>query len=1361
MSEIVAGRYRVLEELGRGGMATVYRVLDGASGREVALKRLDPPEDQGKRSAAEALFETEFRTLAELHHPRVIQVYDYGVVGARAYYTMELLDGGDLSQQSPMPWRDACRLIYDVCSSLALLHSRRLVHRDVSPRNIHRSRDGRPRLIDFGAMASMGPCTQAVGTPAFVAPEVAQRASLDGRTDLFSLGGTLYFALTGRPPFPARNFAQLHEVWSVKPLPPSAYKQDIPPALDGLTLSMISLEPALRPRSAFDVMQKLAAIAQIEETESLGVSRAYLATPTLVGRDDVLARLGRRCKRAQSGVGSSLLLEGPPGSGRSRALDACVLQLKTSGVVTLRAGGKLSGRRNFALTQVLAEQLLGALPEASVAAARAECVTDTLFQHRADGAFDVLPLKAPASERATLLDAIGRWFTRVARTQTLAVIVDDVDCSDDASAAFLALLAERCRRHRLLVIASAEPSVGQLALQVLRERSKLQPLLPLTAEGTEALFDSVFGDVPHVALIADRIHQVSRGNPRMSMELAQHLVNQGVIVYDAGTWTLPPELERAALPSTLEAAFEERVARLSPSARALAQCHALSSYRELTRSDHAQLAAAQGAADLSRALAELVEAEVLASDGQVWKLAQNAYVTILARDLDEATLRARHAALAALGEQTDKPALTVVHHLLSAGRAAHALDRLEQVFALPLDALEATMRAYVSPRAVCELLERALEAAESAGRPLRLRSELRRWICLVGVAIDEEFYYRVSPQLLAQLRHDTGLDDWDALEATSDRGQRLMAALSAASQRYGAAAPEARAYPPDEAIRHLVMFVAVSIAVGARTFNLPLVRSLPRLLEPLATLSPVIDAIHENAIATCEAAHAQYIQARERWLSVMERLSKVEGDALRYVDAIRYAIAFALGCLEAGRGIPTAEHWAQLLDNDPMQKVAGMYLRKVGRLQLGDWEGAERYRRMAELLALQASSQQLLSGSQLVELSAHAMASDLPGVRQCAARIEALAQRHAGWRPHAHLARGYFDLLRGDPAAAVESLERALGSCTPDEHDETRSISAWPGAAGAYLQALMQLGRDEEARSYGLQTLAQGERLGVRTLEDVVRGLALAETKLGDYSGACTRLQALIDRQLGLGITGLHLGATYEARARIAILAGDRAAVETYGRMTAEQYRHGRNSPLGTRYEALMAEARRAGVQVLPALSNFEHTIGLTELRGIPSSTFALVTSALRTIPDREQRCLRSLRVICNAYTAQAGYLYVVQDGALEFAASLDDTQPGAAPLALATRCLTQALQEDDLATAMVDTTGSSAAMAAVWTEQGTVEHRSLLISGLVEGTLRHAGVVVLVSPASHGGADALATLRAVGELLLELGDSAGIAAPS
>ena len=260
----IGGRYEIHEVLGRGGMAVVYRATDGVERREVALKQLVPSRRPRDREAAAALFEREFHTLAELSHPRIIEIYDYGLDPEGPYYTMELLDGGDLRDLAPVPWREACALAYEICSSLALIHSRRLVHRDVSPRNVRRTRDGRAKLIDFGAMVPMGQGALIVGTPAFVSPEVVHGARLDGRADLFSLGATLYFALTGRHAHPARDFAELSEVWATKPLPPSHVVADVPASLDALVASLLSLEPSMRPQSAFDVMHRLAAIAGLE-----------------------------------------------------------------------------------------------------------------------------------------------------------------------------------------------------------------------------------------------------------------------------------------------------------------------------------------------------------------------------------------------------------------------------------------------------------------------------------------------------------------------------------------------------------------------------------------------------------------------------------------------------------------------------------------------------------------------------------------------------------------------------------------------------------------------------------------------------------------------------------------------------------------------------------------------------------------------------------------------------------------------------------------------------------------------------------------------------------------------------------------
>ncbi|MBN1653560.1 MAG: serine/threonine protein kinase [Deltaproteobacteria bacterium] len=157
---LIADRYRVEKTLGEGGMAVVYEVLDLQTGQKLALKRLTVIDNPEKLAEIAKYFEREFHTLVQPAHPNVIEVYDFGKDESGPYYTMELLDGGDLRERAPVPWRTACSLFIQVCSVLGLLHSRRQLHRDVTPRNIRCTRDAKAKLIDFGAVSPMGPCKQ-------------------------------------------------------------------------------------------------------------------------------------------------------------------------------------------------------------------------------------------------------------------------------------------------------------------------------------------------------------------------------------------------------------------------------------------------------------------------------------------------------------------------------------------------------------------------------------------------------------------------------------------------------------------------------------------------------------------------------------------------------------------------------------------------------------------------------------------------------------------------------------------------------------------------------------------------------------------------------------------------------------------------------------------------------------------------------------------------------------------------------------------------------------------------------------------------------------------------------------------------
>ena len=187
----IAGRDRIEALLAEGGGGRVYRATDLSRGGSLALKRLHA----GASERMQALFENEYQTLASLRHPHMVEVYEYGRDSAGPFYTMELLEGGDLRGRAPMPWREACAALRDAASALQVLHARSLVHRDVSPRNLWRGPDGAVKLIDFGALAHFGEAEQVIGTPPLLPPEAFHGRPLDQRSDNMLAEHAQLFAL--------------------------------------------------------------------------------------------------------------------------------------------------------------------------------------------------------------------------------------------------------------------------------------------------------------------------------------------------------------------------------------------------------------------------------------------------------------------------------------------------------------------------------------------------------------------------------------------------------------------------------------------------------------------------------------------------------------------------------------------------------------------------------------------------------------------------------------------------------------------------------------------------------------------------------------------------------------------------------------------------------------------------------------------------------------------------------------------------------------------------------------------------------------------------------------------------------------
>ncbi|WP_327074017.1 protein kinase [Kitasatospora purpeofusca] len=252
------GRYELVEILGVGGMATVWRGVDHVLGRQVAVKVLNGGLADDPRFAER--FGREAQHAAMLVHPRIAMVFDSGVDQGSPYIVMELVQGRSLAvllaQRPGLPVEQAVGIAAAVCEGLAHAHAAGLVHRDVKPGNIMITHDGGVKVVDFGiaragSSHNLTQTASVLGTAAYLSPEQATASPLDGRTDLYAVGCVLTEMLTGAPPFEAETpVAIAYKHVGELPLPPSVRRPGLPPALDAAVLRLLAKHPADRPADA-------------------------------------------------------------------------------------------------------------------------------------------------------------------------------------------------------------------------------------------------------------------------------------------------------------------------------------------------------------------------------------------------------------------------------------------------------------------------------------------------------------------------------------------------------------------------------------------------------------------------------------------------------------------------------------------------------------------------------------------------------------------------------------------------------------------------------------------------------------------------------------------------------------------------------------------------------------------------------------------------------------------------------------------------------------------------------------------------------------------------------------------------------
>ncbi len=291
IGKLLDNRYEIIECIGMGGMAVVYKARDHRLNRLVAVKILKP--ELAQDAEFRRRFHDESQAVAMLSHANIVSVYDVSRSDGLDYIVMELVDGLTLKQYmqrrgTPLNWREALHFITQIMRALSHAHSRGIIHRDIKPHNIMVLRDGSVKVTDFGiaqlASAAQNTMTQeAIGSVHYISPEQAKGSHVDCRTDIYSAGVVLYEMLTGRLPFEGDTpvAVAIQHIKSI-PVPPHDLNPDVPRALEAITMRAMAPDLGQRYATADEMLEDLKEFRKNPDFQAAGPGPAEPDEPTRV-----------------------------------------------------------------------------------------------------------------------------------------------------------------------------------------------------------------------------------------------------------------------------------------------------------------------------------------------------------------------------------------------------------------------------------------------------------------------------------------------------------------------------------------------------------------------------------------------------------------------------------------------------------------------------------------------------------------------------------------------------------------------------------------------------------------------------------------------------------------------------------------------------------------------------------------------------------------------------------------------------------------------------------------------------------------------------------------------------------------------
>ncbi|MHC4932897.1 MAG: BREX system ATP-binding domain-containing protein, partial [Planctomycetota bacterium] len=646
----LSDRYEITGELGRGGMGVVFRAWDPVLDREVAVK-LIPPTHVSPES--EERFEREAKLVAQMDHPAIVPIYDFGRHGESLFLVMPVVPGTSLRpflRDKSLLLGDVVDLGIQVADALAYSHAREVIHRDIKPENIMISREEtgetRIRVMDFGLarMSTKTRITQTgmlVGTMGYVSPEQVLSKETDHRSDLYSLGTVLYESLVGSSPFSGEVQSILYRIVHEAPQPPTALGVDIDPELEEIVLSCLAKDPARRPQTAKELSDSLrgylARLRDSDRRRSVMVSSTgQIPRTTLapfVGREKELTELQQRLNAAIAGECQFVIVGGEPGSGKTRLLDELENLAKARSIRVLH-GRFVEQDRSFpyqGFCEVIQEYFRqketstasSGLPDFSDVASELVSLFPMLSEiteFRSSSSAGTDRATPRPEDRTQIFELLARTLTKMAGGKSLLLLLEDLHDAE-VSLEALQYIVRRLGptptlivgTYRTLDVDRRHPLTKMLAgFHGDRKHASLT-LGPFSPSEHRRFLETLIGGPELASDLVEKLYEGAEGNPFFTKELVRSLLDSGAIDQDdTGSWSLTGEaaITTDELPATIQQAVENRIERLPEELRDILSVAAV-----IGRSfDYRDLEALTGDGDVDDAVDRLVQEGLIEED---------------------------------------------------------------------------------------------------------------------------------------------------------------------------------------------------------------------------------------------------------------------------------------------------------------------------------------------------------------------------------------------------------------------------------------------------------------------------------------------------------------------------------------------------------------------------------------------------------------------------------------------------------------------------------------------------------------------------------------------------------------------------